>query len=425
MAIKIYLKKGNLNYKERKYISAIQKNLEAKGIQAKDFNPATNFSELEKLHTMYGAEEVEFEEIENDSKESNESAEEFSSADNNTSEEDTYEKHRRFRDSVNTEESMEVATNNNIIDPFNQAEPIVRDYVKSGSIEDPNEQKATNQTTFEEPTTWGDSFELPSGEGGGSGSGSGNGNGGGGKKNSGGLLGGKKDNDKDKKVSEPLNPALNGVSDARKRKSTKKMAKAIVFGVCKLAEFGCNWWVTKDITEDKLVEYEINDTMDLQMLLALDENQQITVRNWFTMQVKNANDELKVDEGSKEDMADSLYEVLMEKGIAPSPTQELMIDAVSTLVIGLGLKAFAMQKQIASVLGQLTALRKEQKEQGIAKTNAENFQNKQEEEEPSPLDEEVYRPSESNQNMSIEDAQILSESEQFASDVSGLTIIED
>ena len=143
------------------------------------------------------------------------------------------------------------------------------------------------------------------------------------------------------------------------------------------------------------------------------------------MQVKNANDELKVDEGSKEDMADSLYEVLMEKGIAPSPTQELMIDAVSTLVIGLGLKAFAMQKQIASVLGQLTALRKEQKEQGIAKTNAENFQNKQEEEEPSPLDEEVYRPSESNQNMSIEDAQILSESEQFASDVSGLTIIED
>jgi hypothetical protein len=84
-----------------------------------------------------------------------------------------------------------------------------------------------------------------------------------------------------------------------------------------------------------------------------------------------------------------------------------------------------MQKQIASVLGQLTALRKEQKEQGIGKTNAENFQNKQEEE-PSPMEEEVYRaPNESNQNMSIEDAQILSESEQFASDVSGLTIIED
>jgi hypothetical protein len=163
------------------------------------------------------------------------------------------------------------------------------------------------------------------------------------------------------------------------------------------------------------------------MLLALDENQQITVRNWFTMQVKNANDELKVDEGSKEDMADSLYEVLMEKGIAPSPTQELMIDAVSSLVIGLGLKAFAMQKQIASVLGQLTAMRKEQKEQGIGKTNQNNFQNQeQEEEEPSPLNEEVYRaPSENNQNMSIEDAEILSESEQFASDVSGLTIIED
>jgi hypothetical protein len=47
---KIYKKKGNLNYKERKYISAIQKNLEAKGIQAKDFNPATNFEELVSLY---------------------------------------------------------------------------------------------------------------------------------------------------------------------------------------------------------------------------------------------------------------------------------------------------------------------------------------------------------------------------------------
>jgi hypothetical protein len=420
MAIKVYLKKGNLNYKERKYISAIQKNLEAKGIQAKDFNPATNFSELEQLHNMYGAEDVEFEEVKNDAKEVSEDS---SSADDTSNEEDAYEKHRKFRDSVGKQESTEIATtNNDIVDPFNQAEPIVRDYVKSGSIEDPNEQKTTNQTTFEEPTTWGDSFELPSGDGGGSGSGSGNGGGG---KKGGSVLGAKKENDKDKKVSEPLNPALDGVSQARKRKSTKKMAKAIVFGVCKLAEFGCNWWVTKDITEDKLVEYEINDTMDLQMLLALDENQQITVRNWFTMQVKNANDELKVDEGSKEDMADSLYEVLLEKGIAPSPTQELMIDAVSSLVIGLGLKAFAMQKQIASVLGQLTALRKEQKEQGIGKTNQNNFQNQEQEEEPSPLNEEVYSAPQNNQSMSIEDAEILSESEQFASDVSGLTIIED
>lgn len=416
MAIKVYLKKGNLNYKERKYISAIQKNLEAKGIQAKDFNPATNFSELEQLHTMYGAEEVEFEEVANEGTEAK--ANSSSADDSSSSEDDTYEKHRQFRDSATAQESTEVANNGNIIDPFNQAEPIVRDYVKSGSIEDPNEPKTTSQTTFNEPTTWGDSFELPSGEGGGSGSG----NGGGGKKG-GSSLGGKKDNDKDKKVSEPLNPALDGVSDARKRKSTKKMAKAIVFGVCKLAEFGCNWWVTKDITEDKLVEYEINDTMDLQMLLALDENQQITVRNWFTMQVKNANDELKVDEGSKLDMADSLYDVLMEKGIAPSPTQELMIDAVSSLVIGLGLKAFAMQKQIASVLGQLTAMRKEQKEQGIGKSSQNS--NQINEEEPSPLNEEVYQAPQNNQNMSIEDAEILTESEQFASDVSGLTIIED
>lgn len=425
MAIKVYLKKGNLNYKERRYIAAIQKNLEAKGVQAQDFNPATNFSELEALHNTYGAEEIEFEEIGERETKTN-----SSSAEGDSEDSDTYEKHKEFRDSSMPQNTSNVPSNETIVDPFNKAEPIVRDYVMSGGLEDPNEPKKTNQTTFNEPTTWGDSFELPSGEGGTKISGGGSSNGGNNKKNPSLLNGGKKDSEKPK--TPPFNEALEGVSQARKRKSTKKMATAIVYGVCKLAEFGCVYWVTKDITEDKLIEYEINDTMDLQMLLALDENQQITVRNWFAMQVKNANNELKVTEAEKRDMADSLYEVLLEKGIAPTPTQELMIDAVGALVMGLGLKAFAMQKQIASVLAQLTAMRKEQKEQGLSRNNISNNAQQNTQQEEQPIEQEQNEAQSEAQTInadtledwSTEDAQILNESEKFESDITDITLIE-
>jgi uncharacterized OsmC-like protein len=191
------------------------------------------------------------------------------------------------------------------------------------------------------------------------------------------------------------------------------------------------YWVTKDITEDKLIEYEINDTMDLQMLLALDENQQITVRNWFAMQVKNANNELKVTEAEKRDMADSLYEVLLEKGIAPTPTQELMIDAVGALVMGLGLKAFAMQKQIASVLAQLTAMRKEQKEQGLTRNNIGNNAEQTIQEEAQEVEQEQTMDSSGGINTdnvtdwSTEEGLILNDSKQFESDITDITLIEE
>jgi hypothetical protein len=353
MAVKVYLKKGNLNYKERMYINALQKELEKRGINGKQFNPATNFGELESLYNEYCIEEVSFQEIKTPKENTK----------NTGDSGDTYENHKEFmkgmQDNVEKEETSSFGGGDSgddspFIDPFNQAEPIVRDYVKDEGFKDQSQQQ-TVKTSFDEPVSFGESFELPKD--------SGSNSGGGGSRNNKSSLGGRdREKDKDKK-SEPLNPALENVSDAKKRKSTKKMAKAIVYGVCKLAEFGCKWWVTKDITEDKLVEYEINDTMDMQILLSLDENQQITVRNWFAMQVKLADEELKISEEDKQDLADSLYEVMLEKGIAPSPTQELIINAISTIVIGLGVKAYAMQQQVQNVLNQLILMRKEQKEQ--------------------------------------------------------------
>jgi hypothetical protein len=379
MAIKVYLKKGNLNYKERKYISALQKTLESKGIDGKKFNPATNFGELEQLYNEYCIDDVAFEEVKNEKGTSN------AEGTDNGGDASIYDQHKEFvKDGLKSVEPVEEFGDNAFIDPFNSAEPIVREYVKDNGFQDPSQEKQQTKTSFDEPTSWGDSFQLPNGEekgGSGNGGGNGGGNSGGDKRTLGGGNNNNKGKDKNAK-SEPLNPALDGISDAKKRKSTKKMAKAIVFGVCKLAEYGCVWWVTKDITEDKLIEYEINDTMDLQVLLTLDENQQITVRNWFSLQVKTANEILKISEEDKNDLADSLYEVMLEKGIAPTPMQELIINAVSTIVIGLGVKAFAMQQQVNSVLGQLMLMRKEQKEgQERERETKDEFDRQEKEEE--------------------------------------------
>ena len=81
----------------------------------------------------------------------------------------------------------------------------------------------------------------------------------------------------------------------------------------------------------------------------------------FGQKVKEADTLFKVSKEDKDDLIDSLYEVMLEKGVAPTPMQELMINAVKTFVLDMGLKAYAMNQQIKSVLTQLTQLKMQQK----------------------------------------------------------------
>jgi hypothetical protein len=336
--LRVYAKKGKLNYKEKRMVDALTKKLQAEGIDSTSFNPASDFSQLETLYSEHFATDAEFTEVaEPGDKQTFEASKDFD-----------------FDDSVH-------------FDPLSSQEPVVRDYVMNNDgISDPSIVTQDAKTVFNEPTTWNESFEMPTPEDEGETSKPGK---------KGETSGGYKAEKFEKKP--PINPNFDEQSNAKKRKSTKKMARAIVHGVCKLAEVGCVWWVTKDITEDKLVEYEMKDTMDLQLLLSLDGNQQITVRNWFAAQVKTANDILKIEEPEKEDLIDSLFEVMMEKGIAPTPMQELIINAVSTIVIGLGVKAFAMSQQINGVLTQLITMHRETKEAMAEEQKREAEQNSQ------------------------------------------------
>jgi hypothetical protein len=329
--MKVYLKRGAPNYKEKRLISAIEKAVEERLSKdssfASSFKPAMDFEELKKLHNELCIETTEFTEIPNDE-----------------------EKHKEFRDGIknSVEPVAESSPNSDVaesfIDPFNDAEPIVRDYVTEGGFKEAGSENVQQKTTFEEPTSFEESFQMPSDE----------------QEKGGNSV--KAQPRKDKKVPDaPINPKFDEMDNGKKKRSTKKFAKMIVDGACLLAEKGCIWWTTKDITEDKLIEYQIEDTMDLNVLLTLENNQRQPVIEWFRAKVKDANELFKVSAEDKADLVDSLYEVMLEKGVAPTPMQELIINSVKTFVLDMGLKAFGLSSEIKNVLNQLTVMHKENK----------------------------------------------------------------
>jgi hypothetical protein len=156
---------------------------------------------------------------------------------------------------------------------------------------------------------------------------------------------------------EPINPAYNEQSSARKKRSTKKFAKYIVEAVCALAEKGFSWWVTKDITEAKVIEYELSGEMDLSILLTMPEGQQATVKEWFKMQCFQAEALSKYKQSEKDDLAEVIAELLDKKGFAPSIEQECAIIAAKMFgekfMLGLD-----MRSGIKNVLEQLKELNK-------------------------------------------------------------------
>ena len=346
MAVKVYVKRGNLNYKERKYIQEITKALEEKGITG-DFEPATNFDDLKRLYDEYCSQDAQ---IISETKNPKPTTKE------------------PIKETTTKEVEETLIDDSDFVDPFNSGEVIVRDYVVDDSMK---KKAADSKSSFDEPSA-DMKFELPDDSDDENGEEKSTKSSGGGASSS-----GEKSTKKEK--SAPINPSFDEMPNSAKKKSTKRLAKAIVFATCKLAEFGCVWYVTKDITPDKVAEYDLQKSMDLDLLLSLDDNQQITVRDWFALQVKNSNDLLKVSEEGKEEMADALYVVLMEKGVALTPTQEAILSFGVHVILDLGVKAYAMQQQIKSVLNQLKMMRKDELERAKQEQEEQEQEEKEQE----------------------------------------------
>jgi hypothetical protein len=350
---KVYHKRGATNYKEKKMVQALEKVLlnrfEKEPNLASTFQPAKNFDELKALHDKFCVEEAEFTEVLNSQ---NEPA---------TNEVTTHEEFIKGMQETIEPKEIEQTMNEDLgfVDPFNDAEPIVRGYVLDdkkliGGGEQEGGDANSGSSDFAEPIDDASAFELPNGDDEkGTSKRSANNNSGGGNNN----------NKQEKEPKKPINPSFDTMDNAKKKRSTKKFAKMIVEAVCILAEKGCIWWTTKDITEDKLAEYEMNGEMDLQILLTLEDNQQATVRQWFGQKVQDAQTLFAVSEEDRNDLIDSLYEVMLEKGIAPTPMQEVIINAVKVFVIDMGVKAFMFNQQIKGVLTQLREMKAQEKKE--------------------------------------------------------------
>lgn len=341
--IKVYTKTRRKNYKEKRYVEKLEqiisKKIEENPELEQSFRPAETFEELEKMYNLYTSEDAVIE-TENTNKNQNNMANEVEEM------EDDFEQGKPQKPMGGDEDSID----KEFIDPFNREEPIVRDYVlDGGDLADPNSVDFSGKTDFDEPTSFDEAFVLPD-------------------ENtpppssSGGGFGGGNPRPQREEREEPreharINPDFDEMSSGKKKKSTKKFAKYIVETVCMLSEKGFVWFANKDINEAKLVEYELRGEMDLSLLLNMPDGQEVTVKQFFQMQCLQAEQLAVIDEESKADLADALAEVLLEKGVAPTPTQELMLIA-GKIFVGQALTLFTLKSSTNSVLNQLREMKK-------------------------------------------------------------------
>jgi len=334
--MKLYNKRGNKNYKEKRLLKEIEESLSEKLKNNPNFQneviPASNYDELQKMHEKYvGFDEADVIEIK-DKKYPKE---------NNMAKKTTEE----FADVEYEETPIEAKSeskSSTFIDPFNREEPIVRDYVLGDNsfrkTEMTSEQAA--KTVFEEPTSFEEAFVIP-------------------------------DDDeelqeepksapkqtlnasgKEAKRREPINPNFEEMSSGKQKKSTQKFAKYIVEAVSVVSEKGFVWFANKDINDAKLAEYEMTEDMDLSILVTLDTGQDVTVKQFFQSQCVKAEELAQWTTEQKNDLSIALAEVLLEKGIAPTPTQELMLVA-ATIIGGQAMTLMTLKSQTSSLLSQL------------------------------------------------------------------------
>jgi hypothetical protein len=97
----------------------------------------------------------------------------------------------------------------------------------------------------------------------------------------------------------------------------------------------------------------------LTLLLDMPDGQRKSVRDFFVEQLGVIQQESEIDQEDKDDLTEALTEVFLEKGIAPTPTQELML--VVARVVGVkALSGVAITQMNMSILNQLRSMKKEE-----------------------------------------------------------------
>jgi hypothetical protein len=324
---KILVKKGTQNYKEKKLLNDLQPILERKMLTdsnfATNFKPVNNYEDLKKLHDIYCTENAEI----------------ISETPNITNMENkksvlSNEKDNDFDKKSNFTES----TKNEFSDPFNEEQPIIRDYVLNGDeyTKTPLNQQQNVGDNFNEPLTFDDAFSIPTDDDGNNNNNNKTINSPNGSNNSTNSTSGNNSNQSNQKQNSttktpPVNPYFDDQSNALKKKQTKRFAKYITAFVCFALEKGYVWYATKNINEAKMIEYELKNEIDTSLIVTLDGEQQITAKKFFQRMCNEAKIAAKIPQDDQDELADALCDVLLEKGIAPTSSQNLIMVGVQIL----------------------------------------------------------------------------------------------
>jgi hypothetical protein len=332
---KIYVKQGKKGYKEVRMINEIEKALEKKlkTDPSFTFEPAQDKDDLKALYDRIVVEDTEFEDVPG-------------TAVSRSLESETETKHKEFKKGMEeTVKQTEPSPIGSVGDPFNEEEPNIRDYVLKDEFPDKKEAGRPGAGSFDEPVTFNESFNIPGDEDSPAQAGS---------ESEQKTSGSGEAKQKDKK-SDPVNPDFSNMSSKDQNKSTKRLAKAIVFAYCTLVEKAGQWIAIKDITEEKLFELQASGELSsesLDIIFSLDGRTQQTVGQFFEQLREDGVKTIKFEEEDKEEMAELLAEVLKKRGIAPTVEQNLIMAVVmSTLKVGLA--AMAISNAAKSVVNQL------------------------------------------------------------------------
>ena len=328
--MKTYIKRGSKNYKEKKLLDELEPILASK--KEKDsnftFTSARNFNELQTLYNNHVAEDV-------------------SSSEDISTKTEAKENQENMTEETAETKTKESTSSSQFIDPFNQSEPIVRDYVfgeQSLEKSSNNKKRSTfNNSTFDEPTSFEEAFVIPDDESDDD------------SKNSSSESKKSPFKSKNTEEQEPMNSKWGEMKGSLQKKKTRKFAKYIVEAVSTLQQKGFVWYANKDINDGKLNEYELNGEMDLSLLVTLADGQEVTVKEFFKEQTIKAEQLSHITAEQKEDLTDSLTEVLMEQGAGPTPTQELMLVTL-TIIGSQALTLMTLKAETNSLLTQLRAM---------------------------------------------------------------------
>jgi hypothetical protein len=350
--------KGALNYKDKKMAdslrSAIDKKMQQDPSFVKQFVPATSREELRLLHNEYCTDDaVIVEEYNNPKKEKGESS---FAEDKKTNVAGDYDSVNLKADSSGQmnfiDEFDDEIADSYEADPLKTGNRIKRDYViDEGYVENAIKDGVDEgRTSFGEPTSAEQAFEIKKPMGSGS----------------------PFTNDEKgqaKKKEEPFNPSFNDMDGAKKRKQSKRLAKTCVSGFCTLTEMGIVWYGNRNITEAKLAEYGLSKEINLKILLDLGGEQKATVLEFFRSQRLELENIAKFDDEFKDELADLLTELFIEKGIAPTTIQNIWLLIGEGVGIKKILPTFIHSSRMNDVLDQLRAMQQSGTENQYAKAS--------------------------------------------------------